>query len=93
MKGSAMQGHPFQRGRHGLTCEVCHQLPGAAVHVLALAGMEAAGREGEEARQRAEAAELTTRLIEPRASMDEKVGELERESPLFYGTGDNPTLW
>jgi hypothetical protein len=87
-----MQGHRSQRGRHGLTCEVCHRLRGSAVHVLALAGM-VADCEGEEARQRAKAAELTARLIELRASIDGKVGELERESPLFYGTGENPTLW
>lgn len=61
------------------------------VHVMALPGMEAVEQEAEEARQQAEAAELTARLLEPRQSIDEKVGKLERESPLFNGTGDNST--
>jgi len=59
---------------------------------MALPGLDAADREAEEARQQGEAAELTARLLEPRPTIDEKVGKMERESPLFDGTGDNPTL-
>jgi len=55
--------------------------------------METSDREGKEARQQVEAAELTARLIEPRPSIERRAGIMERESPLFYGTGDNPTLW
>ena len=91
-----MEGHAFKPGRHTgrwIGCAVCGQPVGAGVHILAFAGMEAANREAEEVRQQAEAAELTARMLEPRPSIDGKVGRMERESPLFYGAGDNPTLW
>jgi hypothetical protein len=39
------------------------------------------------------AAELTARLLETRPTIDKQAGRMERESPLFYGTGDNPTLF
>lgn len=96
MEGAVMDGHAFKPGRRTrrwIGCAVCGQPIGAVVHVLAFAGMEAADREAEEVRQQAEAAELTATLIEPRPSIDGKVGKMERESPLFYGTGKNPTLF
>jgi len=96
MKGAKMDGHAFKRGRSTgkwIGCVVCGQSVGAVVHILALAGMEAAEREAEEVRQQAEAAELTARLLEPRPRIDGKVGKMERESPLFHGTGSNPTLF
>ncbi len=96
MKGVIVEGHAFKPGRNTgrlIGCAVCGQPVGAVVHVMAFPGMEAAARDAEEARQQAEAAELTARLLEPRPSIDERVGKMERESPLFYGTGDNPTLW
>ena len=37
--------------------------------------------------------ELTSKLLEPIASIDRKAGEMERESPLFFGTGENPALF
>jgi len=89
-----MEPHAYRRpARGGQSCEVCGQLPGASVHILAFAGMEAADREAEEARQQAEAAELTARLLEPMGSIDAKAGEMERNAPLFFGTGDNPALF
>jgi hypothetical protein len=91
-----MEGHAFKPGRRTgkwIGCAVCGQPAGAGVHVLAFAGMETADRDAEEARQQAEAAELTATLIEPRPSIDGKVGKMERESPLFHGTGCNPTLF
>ena len=39
------------------------------------------------------AVELSARLIEDRPTIDKQAGRMERESPLFYGTGDNPTLF
>ena len=37
--------------------------------------------------------ELTERLRSPKADVSAKAGEMERNAPLFYGTGDNPTLF
>jgi hypothetical protein len=91
-----VEGHAFKPGRNTgrrIRCSVCGQPVGAVVHVRALPGIEAAASKGEEARLSAEAAELRARLLEPRPSIDEKVGKMDRESPLFDGTGDDPKLW
>ena len=37
--------------------------------------------------------ELSAKLREPKADVSAKAGEMERESPLFFGTGDNPSLF
>lgn len=76
-----------------IACAVCGQPAGAVVHVLAFAGMENADTEAEEARQQAEAAELTARLVEARPSIDRAAGEMERDAPLVHGKGSNPTLF
>lgn len=96
-RGTRVDGHGFKPGQHTgrwIGCAVCGQPIGATIHILALAGMETSDREGKEARQQVEAAELTARLIEPRPpNIERRAGIMERESPLFYGTGDNPALW
>ena len=60
---------------------------------LPLPGMEAADAEREEAAQIAIAEELTTVLRKPLGNIDSATGEMERDSPLFFGTGTNPTLF
>ena len=37
--------------------------------------------------------ELTKRLLEPGQSISKRAGEMERNAPLFHGTGSNPTLF
>lgn len=59
----------------------------------ALAGMETAVLEQLQAQAEAQAAELSAKLLEPMGSIDNKAGRLERESPLFFGTGENPSLF
>jgi hypothetical protein len=49
--------------------------------------------ERETARQLAEAEELTQAMRRPLADVSRKAGQLERDSPLFHGTGDNPCLF
>ena len=39
------------------------------------------------------AEELTKRLLEPGQSISKRAGEMERNAPLFHGTGDNPSLF
>lgn len=46
-----------------------------------------------EARGIAEGQELTAELLKPKADISSKAGRLERESPLFFGTGENPGLF
>jgi hypothetical protein len=58
-----------------------------------LPGMETAVTEQATAAAIQTAAELTARLLETRPTIDKQAGRMERHSPLFYGTGDNPTLF
>ena len=60
-----------------------HTFAGMAQAVIAqeLAAAEQAGQE------------LTALMREPKADISKSTGELERESPLFFGTGDNPSLF
>ena len=41
----------------------------------------------------AEGEKLTEMLRSPKADVSRKAGAIERNSPLFYGKGDNPTLF
>ena len=56
-------------------------------------GMETAVEEQSKAAALYTAEELTKRLLEPGPSIDKKSGEMERNAPLFHGTGDNPSLF
>ena len=63
------------------------------VESLPLAGMESADLERLEALAVAQAAELTALMREPLADVSRKAGRMERESPLFFGSGENPSLF
>lgn len=39
------------------------------------------------------AEELSAEMLKPLADINRKAGEMERNAPLFFGTGDNPTLF
>lgn len=56
------------------------------------AGMETAVTAQAQAAAVQTAAELTARLIEDRPTIDARAGEMERNSPLFFGT-IHPTLF
>jgi len=56
------------------------------------AGMETAVAQQAEAAAVYQGEELTAKLLEPRPSIDAKAGEMERDSPLFYGKVQ-PTLF
>jgi hypothetical protein len=55
-------------------------------------GMKTAVTEQAQAAVEHNAAELTARLIEDRPTIDARAGEMERNSPLFFGT-IHPTLF
>ena len=50
-------------------------------------------REREAVRLREAAEAMAAQLRTPQASVDKASGIIERESPLFHGTGDNPALF
>jgi hypothetical protein len=56
-------------------------------------GMEGADRERMEALAAAQAEELTAELRRPLADISAAAGQMERDAPLFFGTGDNPGLF
>jgi hypothetical protein len=58
-----------------------------------LAGMETSDRDRHEARAEAEREAMEAKMREPLGSISGKAGRMERDSPLFFGTGDNPTLF
>jgi hypothetical protein len=55
--------------------------------------MEEADREREEARGLMQRMELEEVMRTPKADISAKAGEMERNAPLFYGTGDHPVLF
>ena len=58
-----------------------------------LPGMETSDADRLAALGVAQAAELTAELRKPLADVSKKAGDIERNSPLFFGQGDNPTLF
>lgn len=62
---------------------VSHILPGMACDVEKQA----------EAAMEYQAEELTAEMLKPLGDINTATGELERRSPLFFGTGDNPSLF
>ena len=60
-----------------------HTLAGMAQAVIAQE-LAAAAQAGEE---------LTKAMQQVKSDVSRRAGEMERESPLFFGTGDNPSLF
>lgn len=60
---------------------------------LPLAGMHTADTDRAKARGEAEGAELSAEIRRPLRDISDAAGKMERSSPLFFGTGDNPTLF
>ena len=87
-----MDGHAYI-GYRGGRCQVCGETPNAPLHSLTLAGLETADADREKAAAQTMREEMETRLRSTRGDISARAGRLERESPLFWGTGDNPTLF
>jgi hypothetical protein len=60
---------------------------------LTFSGLETCDRDRQEALVVAQAEELTARLRSPGRDISARSGDMERNSPLFIGTGDNPVLF
>jgi hypothetical protein len=91
-EGDTMTGHAYIGYRKG-RCQVCGETPNSPAHSYTLAGMETADADREASRQLTQAAELSELMLQPGRDISAKAGRLERESPLFFGTGNSPTLF
>jgi len=60
---------------------------------LPLTGMERADLERVEALAIAQAEAMAETMRQLLENISRKAGSIERDSPLFYGSGDNPTLF
>ncbi len=60
---------------------------------LTLAGFGDVAADRAQAAGVAEGERLTEILRTPKADVSDKAGRIERDSPLFFGTGDNPLLF
>lgn len=63
------------------------------VDSLSFAGMESCDQDRAAALEVSQAEELTARMRTPLADISAKAGRMEQDSPLFYGSGENPTLF
>lgn len=93
-----MEGHAYRGGirfrslRSLPVCEVCGLAAGNPVHLMCFAGMETAVASQEESAAQYRGEELTEKLLEPLADISRRAGEMENDSPLFFGKV-NPTLF
>jgi hypothetical protein len=85
------QPHVFTPRRKGSQCSLCGGWADAYYHNQEL--FTDADRDREKARLEYEAGELTKEMRRPLGDVSKKAGLIERESPLFYGSGSNPTLF
>lgn len=60
---------------------------------LTFAGLESCDQDRAAAFGIAQAEELTAELRRPLGDISGKAGRMEREAPLFFGSGENPTLF
>lgn len=86
-----VEPHTFQTNRRGGPCTVCGGWADASYHNLEL--FTDADREREAARGLYQAQVMTNELRKPLKDISKAAGILERESPLFFGSGNNPTLF
>ena len=85
------QSHPFEQSISPSYCAKCGQGPGATIHLGDL--FEGTDEDRAKAEALAMREEMETRLRSSRGDISSKAGEMERNSPLFFGTGNNPGLF
>ena len=86
-----MNPHPFHASKKGPACQLCGGWVEHPDHNREL--WTGADFEREAARAQAQAQELTAELKRPLKDISRASGILERESPLFWNTGANPSLF
>jgi hypothetical protein len=85
------QPHAFKPSKQHGQCTICGGWPDAPYHSLEL--FSDADRERQAAFELAEAERMTQELRTPLKDISRAAGIMERESPLFYGSGANPLLF
>jgi len=87
--------HKFEpvRLRGSVRCRQCGLDATAGIHSYSLPGMDTTEADRAEAKALAEREALEAKMREPLANIDRRTGDIERDSPLFFGTGNNPTLF
>jgi len=93
-----MQGHVFKpigasRMYDWEHCAVCNLLSDHPLHIMTLPGCETTDEDRAKALASSQREEMETRLRSSRGDISARAGDLERNSPLFYGQGNNPTLF
>lgn len=83
--------HAFRARPKGKQCAVCGGWADASYHNLEL--FSDADRDRETARRAQETEEMNAKLRRPLKDVSQAAGLLEREAPLFFGTGINSTLF
>ena len=83
--------HPFEKSISPQYCARCGNGPGHSLHLGDLFELTAEDRAKAEALAMRE--EMETRLRSTRGDISARAGDMERFSPLFYGSGSNPTLF
>ena len=85
------QSHAFEMSISPQYCAKCGKGSGATIHLGDL--FEGTDEEREKAQAQAQREEMETRLRSIKGDISADAGEMERRSPLFYGTGANPVLF
>ena len=83
--------HAFRPRPKGKQCAICGGWADASYHNLEL--FTDAEQDRQAAREAQEAEEMNTKLRQPLKDVSCAAGIMERESPLFFGAGLNPTLF
>ena len=86
-----MKEHAYFRSGKSVLCASCGLPAGHSIHLLSL--FEGTKKEQDAARAKAEAEAMTEIMRTPKEDVSGKAGRMERESPLFFGTGNNPGLF
>ena len=86
-----MKEHAYFKSGKSILCASCGLPAGHSIHLLSL--FEGTRAEQEAARAKADAEAMTEIMRTPKADVSGKAGRMERESPLFFGTGSNPALF
>jgi hypothetical protein len=83
----------FLSGVELLRCDACAMFRGHPLHVETLPGMETVDADRESALIVAKSEDLSAQFTRPLTSVSKKAGNIERDSPLFWGKGSQPTLF
>jgi hypothetical protein len=88
------QPHAFHAAsrRKPDVCSTCLRSITHPNHQAAIPCMESAADRAQ-ARAEAEGAELSAEIRRPLRDVSKAAGIMEREAPLFFGTGENPSLF